>query len=266
MIDMLVPEQGQHEHFRPTRSTATPAFWPPPRMCTSRYPGRSSEAAVHADGQRQDHRRRGLQLDDLVDLRGGNRSGNVYQLRAGDDYRVTAARHGGIHRIRGRDPGVVVGQSATHDPGSIYNVDTLVDPMQRWWQWGESLTWEHEFGDFNVRYIGASRDYRMDNIWPLNPVPTPQQVAGWGTGTSELTQELQVLSAPSSPIQWVGGVLFLHNTVKYLSPFFIEGTSISGTNGEAPFSRINFTGEQSTISYAPYGQMTAPLPFLGRRI
>lgn len=159
-------------------------------------------------------------------------------------------------------PDFLVGEPTTHPPGSIFNIDSIVNPSARWWQWGESLTWEHEFDALTLKYIGASRDYRQNNTWSPASLPSPQQVAGWGNGNSELTQELQALSAPANPIQWVAGVFFLHQSLSYLSPFFIEGTSISATSGGAPFARTNFTGDQSILSYAPYGQVTAPLPLI----
>jgi iron complex outermembrane receptor protein len=160
-------------------------------------------------------------------------------------------------------PTFVVGLPATHPPGSPYNVDVTVDPYSRWWQWGESLKWRHDFGPASLNYIGAYRDYREDLIWSPSPSAGVGQIAGWGNGTTELTQELQLLSAPSSPIHWVGGVFFLHDSVKYVHPFFIEGSSINGvTIPGAGFTRVNFYGDQSTLSYAPYGQVTFPIPFI----
>jgi iron complex outermembrane recepter protein len=160
-------------------------------------------------------------------------------------------------------PTFVVGLPATHPPGSPYNVDVSVNPSSRWWQWGGSLKWRHDFGPVSLSYIGAYRDYREDLIWSPSPTSGVQQVAGWGNGTTELTHELQLQSAPSSPIRWVGGVFFLHDSVKYVHPFFIEGSSINGvTIPGAGFSRVNFYGDQSTVSYAPYGQVTFPIPFV----
>jgi iron complex outermembrane recepter protein len=162
-------------------------------------------------------------------------------------------------------PGFVTGLPTTHPPGSPYNVDVSVNPYSSWWQWGGSLNWRHDFGPAVLNYIGAYRDYREDLIWSPSPTAGVQQVAGWGNGTTELTQELQLLSAPTSPVQWVGGMFFLHNSVKYVDPFFIEGSSINGVTAPGSgFSRVNFYGDQSTLSYAPYGQVTFPIPFLSQ--
>jgi iron complex outermembrane receptor protein len=160
-------------------------------------------------------------------------------------------------------PTFVTGLPTTHPPGSPYNVDVSVDPYARWWQWGGSLKWHHDFGPVSMNYIGAYRDYRETLIWSPSPTAGVQQIAGWGNGTTELSQELQVLSAPTSPIHWVGGIFFLHDAVKYVDPFFIEGSSIAGVTAPgSDFSRVNFYGEQSTVSYAPYGQVTFPIPFV----
>jgi len=162
-------------------------------------------------------------------------------------------------------PGFVTGLPTTHTPGSLYNVDVAVDPYARWWQWGGSLKWNHDFGPVALNYIGAYRDYRENLIWNTSPTAGVQQVAGWGNQTTELSQELQVLSAPASPIHWVGGIFLLHDAVKYLDPFFIEGSSIAGVTAPgSDFSRVNFYGEQTTLSYAPYGQVTFPIPFVPR--
>jgi iron complex outermembrane recepter protein len=162
-------------------------------------------------------------------------------------------------------PSFVTGTPTTHPPGSPYNVDVSVNPYARWWQWGGSLKWNHDFGPVSLNYIGAYRDYRENLIWSPSPTAGVQQIAGWGNGTTELSQELQVLSAKSSPIHWVGGIFFLHDAVKYVDPFFIEGSSIAGVTAPgSDFSRVNFYGEQSTVSYAPYGQVTFPIPFVPR--
>lgn len=162
-------------------------------------------------------------------------------------------------------PTFVTGLPTTHPPGSPYNIDTSVNPYSSWWQWGASLNWRHDFEVASLNYIGAYRNYREDLIWSPSPTAGVQQVAGWGNETTEMTHELQLAAAPSSPIHWVGGIFFLHNSIKYLDPFFIEGSSINGVTAPGSgFSRVNFYGQQSTVSYAPFGQATFPIPVVPR--
>lgn len=157
-------------------------------------------------------------------------------------------------------PDFVVGTPQGHPPGSLYNINVVVDPFSKWWQWGASGKWRHDFGGVMLNYIGGYRKYREDLLWTPSSNGAPGQIAGWGNGTNSLTQELNVQSGASSRIQWVVGLYYLDMKVKYVHPFFIEGTTISGaTIVGSGASRLNFYGDQTTKSYAEYGQATMPI-------
>jgi iron complex outermembrane receptor protein len=159
-------------------------------------------------------------------------------------------------------PGFVVGTPVTH-VGDTYDIDDAINPFARRWQFGGSLKWQHEFDVAQLVSISADRTYRDDLEWGPSPDTGEQQAAGWGNSTHSFTQELQLLSPSSSRINWVAGAFYLNSNVSYVNPFFIEGTSISGNTAPgAPFSRVNFYGEEGTVSIAGYGQAIVPLDFI----
>lgn len=157
-------------------------------------------------------------------------------------------------------PDLVVGSPATHPGGTLYNINVVVDPFAKWWQWGGSANWRHDFGAVRLNYIAAYRKYREDLLWTPSSNGIPAQIAGWGNKTTSWTHELNLQSGSQSRVQWVAGVYYLDMAVSYEHPFFIEGTTIDGaTLVGTGASRLNFYGKQTTKSLAGYAQATIPI-------
>jgi len=70
----------------------------------------------------------------------------------------------------------------------------------------------------------------------------------------QFSQELQLKSKPSSPIQWIVGAFYL-NADGGFSPTLITGPAVNGLGLES----IGLFGQQKVKSYAGFGQTTVPI-------
>jgi iron complex outermembrane recepter protein len=142
-------------------------------------------------------------------------------------------------------------------PGGPWDTDTPAQPYDNFKQGGISLNVQHDFNFARLTNITAFREADKNLFWSANPVPTPAEQAGWQEQERQLTEEVQLASAGDSAIKWVGGLFFLNGAAAY-SPFLIQGTAAA----PVPLESINFLANETTKSYAAFGQATTPISFL----
>src|SRR3984893_13184160 len=141
--------------------------------------------------------------------------------------------------------------------GGPWDTATYQNPADDFMQGGASLSYQHDFDFAHLTNITAYRDAEKSLVWSAQPIPTPAETAGWIEKERQITEEVQLASADTSVIKWVGGLFYLHGHAAY-EPFFIEGT---GTT-PPPLNHIDFLADELTDSYAAFGQSTAPIPFV----
>lgn len=124
--------------------------------------------------------------------------------------------------------------------------------------YGGSLRLEQQLGFAEFRTILAYNHVRdnfvQDGDWG------PQQYGVLDLSnqfTTNYSAELQLLSKPASPIDWIVGAYYLHVKSAY-PPAYLFGPEYGGTLGppSSAFTGLLIDGETSIASYALYGQTT----------
>jgi iron complex outermembrane receptor protein len=121
--------------------------------------------------------------------------------------------------------------------------------------YGGSLRAEQTFSFAKVVDIVAY--HHEKEIFSSDADYTPQffKTAVLPSYTYLFTNELQIQSLPSSPLEWTGGLFYLHATQGY------RGASLAGLGfvGAPPPLSLQFFSAEPTTSYAAYGQTTFPI-------
>ena len=115
---------------------------------------------------------------------------------------------------------------------------------------------EHDFGKAILRSITAYSDIKFFLISESDASPTDWQDAILHQGSKTFTQELQLLSASGSPVQWILGVYYLHDIAK--NHTFSFGGATIPVGGTVAVPSDSF-GRQKTDSISGFGQMTAEI-------
>ena len=134
--------------------------------------------------------------------------------------------------------------------GGAQDIESNIQPIVRDGQGGVSLRIDHDFGWAHLLSITAYRQERIhqtiDGDYGL-PVPLLQYQAQ--TDNKQASQELQLVSSPSSSLKWVVGAYGFYSSGRY-DPADLTGTSLS------PFEEIILTSQQQAESGALFGQAT----------
>ena len=147
------------------------------------------------------------------------------------------------------------GQPAFVPPNNHqWDIDNPEDPRWLFRQQGVSSTIDVDTALATITSISAYRTSYKDNAWNLILAPTPvaEEPVYWHEKGTEVSQELQVKSLPSSPFTWVVGGFFLYSKVGY-DPFSIQGPNID------PLSDLSWRAFQQTNASAIYGQTMFPV-------
>ena len=110
---------------------------------------------------------------------------------------------------------------------------------------------EHDFGNAILRSITAYQDIRFKLNADSDASPTDWNDGLLHQGSSTFTQELQLLSAADSKIQWILGVYYLNDLVKH--HFFNYGGAV------APNQPFDAFARQHTDSRSAFAQMTTEI-------
>ena len=107
---------------------------------------------------------------------------------------------------------------------------------------------EHDFGNAKFRSITSYGNVGYTLLADVEASPTDAVDAKLNQSGNTFTQELQLLSSSSAPVQWIMGLFYLHASVSNHTLAFGGG----GVPNDA-YSR------QRTNSYSGFGQMTAEI-------
>ena len=132
----------------------------------------------------------------------------------------------------------------------FYDVAENRDVYTEFEQWGANAQLRHDFGEVNILAISSYRKTR--NFWFYDQDGTPAALVDIDAleRAEAFSQEIQLLSDPSSPVQWILGAYFFDMESQY-DPLQLAGTRFPNTIRQ--FTTV------STKSKAAFGQVTVPL-------
>jgi iron complex outermembrane receptor protein len=116
-----------------------------------------------------------------------------------------------------------------------------------------TLREEADIGWANIVGISNYRDATIDDAGDDIPSGTPVYGAFSHIPSDQYSQELQLLSLPTSKVQWIGGLYFFHGAGGFLPT--TEASSLFFAPNYAYQNHSNVT----TKSYAAFAQTTIPL-------
>jgi iron complex outermembrane recepter protein len=139
-----------------------------------------------------------------------------------------------------------------------YNTYTNLDPTPHRYStdFGSNMTVRGQLGWANFTSITGFRDDSFTSL--SDGDATTLQLLAYASieGEQQFTQEFQLASNGSSPLQWLGGLYYLRATV-FDGPVAVwSGIPVSDTPNAA-----DLTGRGHITSYAGYGQVSYELPF-----
>lgn len=142
-------------------------------------------------------------------------------------------------------------------PGK-YDVNTDYDPYGTQRTGIVGLRLEDDLGPFRALSLTSYQrntsflhlDYDGTTI-PFFNIDRTDQGRAW-------TQEFQLLSQPSSPVQWVAGLYYLSNDSN-MSPFAFKGLGASAVFGAPDGEPFKIYADSGLTSYAAFGQATIPI-------
>jgi iron complex outermembrane receptor protein len=133
----------------------------------------------------------------------------------------------------------------------FFNVAENRDVYTESEQWGANAQLRHEFDAFSFVSITSYRWTGNSWIFDQDGTPTNYVLPTVRENSRTFTQELQLLSPSSSPIQWIVGGFYFDNRAGY-NPLRLQGDLF----GSAIIDRFAFV---STNSLAAFGQVTVPI-------
>lgn len=130
----------------------------------------------------------------------------------------------------------------------FYNVNSTVDVRGVTEQWGSNLQIRHDFAAARLVSITSYRDVAVDVLFDQDGTPTRYTTAVFNQYARTATQEIQILSADDSALQWIAGAFYFHDKSAY-DPLNIAGIALGSTI-------IDRYARQTTSSYSGFGQAT----------
>lgn len=139
----------------------------------------------------------------------------------------------------------------TRPPGSAAKRGPQYDESEGY---GFSGRIDQELGFADLVSITAYR--KNDEVFFANGNFSPYAWAFYDLNIvdKQFSQEFQLKSKPSSPIQWIVGAFYLNATGGF-SPTLITGPAVNGLG----VTSIGLFGQQKVKSYAAFGQTTVPI-------
>jgi len=196
----------------------------------------------------------GVKGDDAEGVRGSFRFTPTSRLKIdliGDYLHYTSAGQVAQDLNGGISPISPAGTTTTTDPTKIDQTYPNVAIRQTY---GVNLTAELDLGAAELKSITAYRNSLWKGQNGLSATTDPNTFIVFNEGSHQFTQELQLLSAPTSKANWVLGAYYFNEHVNglYLPTF---GISPAIPLYDAEFLDQIFTN----TSYAVYGQITYPI-------
>jgi iron complex outermembrane recepter protein len=121
--------------------------------------------------------------------------------------------------------------------------------------WGTSGQITLTFDHFMVRSISAFQNSKLDQYNDLDNSPASGGILNYHSLYRTTTEELQVLSTPSSPIKWVVGAFYMRDQSGFVGPF---GLGLLGPDW-GPVG-LGLVPTIHTRASAIFGETTIPLP------
>lgn len=159
-----------------------------------------------------------------------------------------------------------LGSVKTFLPGAVSTLDGLGAPGG-WWdvrggaiegiqtkQYGTSLNINHDFGGVSLVSISSVRKGKVVQSFDNDGTPAVALDAYIDSQrTRTVTQEIQLLSDPSSSIKWIVGGFFLDDRSSFAAPNGL------GLFGSAVGTAVLIQNTIKTRSYSGFGEVTVPL-------
>ena len=154
-------------------------------------------------------------------------------------------------------PGTIGGVNGVrYQSNGFYNTLDDTYPYNNATKYMGYLKARHEASFFDVVNIAAYQYAKVKNVQDFDATPVPY--LAWNLAPTEktFTEELQILSKPDSPITWIVGAYYLHDTAH-------ENQLQWGTLLGSASATSQVLADLETNSGAAYGQAT--IPFADKR-
>jgi iron complex outermembrane receptor protein len=156
-------------------------------------------------------------------------------------------------------PGTTVGNPPGYPPaiypssqgGSFYNTNVAVPANEQDALYGFHARLDQDLLFANLVDIAAYRHGKSDEYFSASYVPIPYYIANLMNNFDQVSEELQLVSKPDSPITWIVGLYGLRIRDGY-DPAYLSGAIFDGATDA-------IYGEQTTKSYAEFSQVTIPV-------
>jgi iron complex outermembrane recepter protein len=142
-----------------------------------------------------------------------------------------------------------VGAGFYPSPSGFYDLVDWTDPFWVVKQWGASLKFTDEWNWGKFVSITAYRDTVQQQLFDQSGGPFAIVRASINGPDRTITQEFQLLSTHDSPLTWITGLYYMHDSSGY-QPLSLEGLAV------APLVYGNIFSEQITKSYAVFADVT----------
>jgi iron complex outermembrane recepter protein len=151
-------------------------------------------------------------------------------------------------------PGVVALDGVTTATNNYYNITGDVTPSMEFLSHVFAATLEHDFGPLLVKNISSYQSLTTHQIFDNDftrsaIVDVDVNFESYKT----ITEELQILSSPQSPIRWIVGGFFMHDQSGYQGPLGL-GLFGSGVGGG-----VGIRNYILTRSFAGFADATIPI-------
>jgi iron complex outermembrane recepter protein len=143
----------------------------------------------------------------------------------------------------------------TPRPTSTWDIDADFQPYDSFKGGGTSLRVEQNVGIGKITSISAFRQSEERLGFDADGLPVAiETIPLVQIDDRQLTQEIQLSSLDTGPLVWVVGAFFLHSDDKYDPSEVVLGGPL--INPLLPLDQIDIYGDQTTDSYAVFGQST----------
>ncbi len=168
------------------------------------------------------------------------------------DYADSAGSTNDIRLDQGTVPGAGTGPAYG---GSPWDISADNQPYTVVTSKGAALKIDQELGLLRFSSISAYRTMDYHNTFDLDATPTPFQAFVQEQHDRQISQEFQLQSPRSSPLQWTTGFFYFNSRGAY-APLDLLLTGGPTGNPQFPVNIISTATVQHTESYALYGQVT----------
>lgn len=150
-------------------------------------------------------------------------------------------------------PGVAGSDGVVRNQG-YYNTATDTRDLRKVKTWGGALDIRQDLGFATLASITARRIATGLNLFDGDSTPLPIVTFNSPQRVVTFSQELQLLSAQGSKIDWTLGAFYFTNRAAY-DPARLIGIAF----GPNPDSELDILGQQKTRSWSVYGQATVEI-------